>query len=91
MKANMPGFTAASAIYPAGGPYQPAMQQDRVGDQQRVIPQLPIGVGGGRLGGFWECLGCVAACGLVTGDPVVCYYACRDVGACLTTAVTARL
>ena len=82
---NMPGFTADASLYKTNGRYQSATNQCYSSEGQRVVGQARVGgggLGGGGLGDIWDCAICILVCTGGTGDPVICYYACRDVGMC---------
>jgi hypothetical protein len=89
---NIPGFTAEASLCLGGGRHQEAINQEPNHNQQGVIAQLRagggIGVGGGRhLGGFWDCVVCVAICTIIVGDGAACLTACQNSGACTVTAL----
>jgi hypothetical protein len=78
---TMPGFTASDALMTTTARYQSATGRSYSGGGQRIIGQLRA------LGGFWECVACTGICTIFTGDIAMCYDACRNSGACESTAI----
>jgi hypothetical protein len=84
---NIPGYTAEASVFGSEARDQAAFSQGHSDTGQGVFPQMRIGggigVGGTKLGGFWDCAICVTGCTILTGgDVVVCTVACQQSGFC---------
>ena len=86
---TMPGFTAEASVYRTGGfgKTTATLSQETLEGVQPAMRALDTVEGFQRAmrgpGGFWGCMVCIGACSLTQGDPVACYYICRELGPCL--------